>query len=128
MATVLTPGGLERKRKEILNQTCAKWDVEPDSLGRIGEKLAAEILATTDHELKVFEEKMIAALLGNSLEARLQIQRCNFAHVWVAPGTNTRELPALDLSFLPAWATRNENGHKQRGVTIRSCALCPRLQ
>ena len=49
------------------------------------------------------------SMLDNSLEARQQIRASSWCGSWVPPFTDTSMLMQLDLSFLPAWASKEEH-------------------
>lgn len=122
MAKPLTQAGLERKEQDILRSVCARWDIEPSALDKVGKKLQEEILETVQVQLEAFKHKLTDTLIDNSIEARHQIRACSWAHVWVNPGTDTSDIPPLDLSFLPSWALHQEKQQRQ-GVTVRDLVL-----
>jgi hypothetical protein len=122
MAKPLTQEGLERKEKDIMRSVCAHWDIEPSSLDKVGKKLQQEILETVQMQLEAFKHKLTGTLIDNSIEARHQIRACSWGHVWVAPGTDTSDIPPLDLSFLPSWALHQEK-QQRHGLTVRDMVL-----
>ena len=122
MTKPITEGGLARKKKDLLVTVCAKWDIDPASLQRVGDNLHDEIVAEATAELKAFEHRMTDSLLDNSLEARQQIRASAWCGSWVPPFTDTSMLMQLDLSFLPAWASKEEHA-ANTSLTIRDMVL-----